>query len=300
MSVRLKYALGLIVALGVGCKASAPRDDSPRADAAPVELVGAGTISTIAPEFATSLSPTGDTLFFNRASADRSEIVLLYSTRSGGAWGPPQPFGPTEGIRAIDPFIDATGRRVYFSSDLPMEGAPDGDFNLWFVGKTGDGWSSPTALPTPINSDSSEVFNSFALDGTMVFSSNRDGVDRIYSSRLEGDGATEPIPIQFGAIHDGSNAAISPDGALIVFARSGPDGPSDLYVSCREDSGWNAPVLLPEPINSPYTDFAPGFSAGHLYFSSERPGVAGPVPESVRPPGDIYRTPLEGIASHCM
>ncbi len=192
VSDRLTYALGLTVTFGIGCEPRAPINDHAQVGEAPVQLVGAGIISTMAPEFATSLSPSGDTLFFNRTSADRSEIALLYSTRPGEAWGSPQPFGPTEGIWAIDPFMDETGTRLYFSSNLPLEGSPDGNLNLWFVERTGDEWSSPTALPRRINSDSSEVFNTFALDGTMVFSSTRNGVSVIYDSVRSDRGWLQP------------------------------------------------------------------------------------------------------------
>ena len=72
----------------------------------------------------------------------------------------------------------------------------------------------------------------------------------------------------------------------------GPVGSQDLWVSCRnEDGSWSDPVVLPEPINSPYADFAPAFNPanGSLLFTSERPGILGPVPDTERPASDIWQ-----------
>jgi hypothetical protein len=263
-----------------------------------LEVFAPGVVSSELPEFATTFSPSGDTVFYNRTSADRSRLDLFYSTRVDGSWSPGRAFEPLEGVRAIDPFLTADGGRLYFSSDLPPDGRPGGSFNLWFLERTPTGWSEPRFVPT-VGSDSSDVFNSLAEDGTMVFSSRRDGVRRIYAVRPEADGWSEPELVRFGDVDEGSNPAISPDGRFVVFSRPTPAGPPDLFVSCRSESGWDEPQRLPEPVSSPFTELAPGFAGPDLYFTSERPGVVPAVPDSVRPPGDIYRTPKAWIAAMC-
>lgn len=47
-------------------------------------------------------------------------------------------------------------------------------------------------------------------------------------------------------------------------------------------------------MNTGNADFAPGLDPtdGTLLFTSERPGIVGAQPDSVRPPGDIYRSTL--------
>lgn len=97
----------------------------------------------------------------------------------------------------------------------------------------------------------------------------------------------------------GSNPMIAPDGRFLVFAGPGPGGSIDLFVSCREGDAWGAPLRLPEPVSSDSTDFAPGIAGGHLFFTSERPGIVGPRPEGVRPPGDRYRTGLDVASARC-
>lgn len=285
---------------GLGCSPDRPvpaGEDKP--DKPEVELFSPGVVSTELPEFATTFSPSGDTVFFNRTSADRSRIDLLYSVRTSGAWSAPAGVSVVERARVIDPFISADGNRLYFSSDSPVDGDPATSFNLWFVERTPPGWGDPVPLPRPINSDSSEVFNSFADDGTMVFSSRRDGIRRVYSTRLGAQGWSDPVVLRLGEMDAGSNPAISPAGNLIVISVRTEDGAPDLYVSCRSGSEWTEPRRLPEPVNSRFAEFAPGFTPTHLYFTSERPGVMEAVPDSVRPPGDIYRTPRAWIDAMC-
>lgn len=267
---------------------------------ATVELVGRGTVSSELPEFATTLSPDRDTIFFNRTTVDRSRIELLVSVRSDDAWTPARPFAPTEGIEAIDPFMAADGRRLYFSLLTSRPGASVDSPDLWYVDRVEGGWGEPIALPEPINSDSSDVFNSLASDGTMVFSSRRDAERRVYETRWTGDGWSDPVPIRFGDVTGVSNPAISPDGRfLVVSASLGEAAPPDLYVACRTDAGWGDLRRLPEPVNGPLAEFAPGIAGDFLYFTSERPGVVDATPDAERPPGDIYRTPVAVAAAPC-
>jgi Tol biopolymer transport system component len=263
-----------------------------------VEIFGAGSISTDAPEFAIAFSPSGDTAYFNRTPADRSSLDLMVSVRSSGEWLPAVPFGPTLGIAAIDPFMTESGDELFFSSDLEGGGV-GGSFNLWSVRRESDEWSEPRAMPHPVNSDSSDVFNSFASDGPMVFSSRRDGERRIYVTRETADGWSTPQLVNFGSVTDASNPAISPDGQFLVGARRVEARGADLFVSCRTSAGWGEPMFLRDPINSEFGELAPTLAGDWMYFTSERPGVVPSQPDGVRPPGDIYRTPIENVVRLC-
>ena len=98
---------------------------------------------------------------------------------------------------------------------------------------------------------------------------------------------------------------VSPDGAhLYISADSGvgEDEPSsfDLWRISREGGDPTPePTRPPAPINNEFTDFAPSFFDGDLYFTSERPGVAETPAEGARPPGDIYRTPVPPLRRLC-
>ncbi|MBL8958467.1 MAG: PD40 domain-containing protein, partial [Gemmatimonadetes bacterium] len=155
----------------------------------PGELVGRGVISTVAPEFATSVTADGRELFFNRASADRSVLTLMVSTRDpGGEWTAARTLPFSGSARDVDPFLSPDGRRLYFSSDRPRAGRSVASFSTWYVERTATGWSTPVDPGAPLNSDSTDIFVSMSRDGELVFSSTRDGVRRIYTTR-EANGA---------------------------------------------------------------------------------------------------------------
>ncbi len=268
-------------------------------------LFAPGVISSAEPEFAASLTPDGTALFFNRASADRSRVSILISRLADDGWSPPEvaPFSGTH--RDVDPFVTPDGERLYFSSSRPT-GPIDGtaDFNTWFVRKEGSGWSEPVALPEPLNTASQETFVSRDREGTLYFGSDRDGTQRIWSSRLvEGEyGAPEVVPFEMNRASGGGNPWISSSGRLLIFvaARAGATD-ADLYATCLGASGWLPGENLGRAVNSDFGDFAPSLTPDGLalVFTSERPGIVPAVPEGERPPGDLYRIDLAALQLPC-
>lgn len=289
----------LVLVLG-GCGGQEPVDDTlPDRETPGVEMLAPGVLSTEAPEFATTLTPDGDTVFFNRAAPGLVDIELLRSVRVGGVWQEPEIFAPLAALEPIDPFVTLGGNRLFISSRAPTGFLAEGSDNLWMVERTIDGWGTPVPLPRPMNSDSSDIYTSLTAAGELFFSSTRGGERRIYSAPPVGDGWGEPVLLELGDIPRQGNPAVSPDGELLVFAATGPLGGADLFVACREGTGWRSAILLPEPINSRWTEFAPGIAGETLYFTSERPGMVESVPEGERPPGDLYRTELGAVRALC-
>ena len=288
----------IVFVVALGCTMQDPSQSESSDPELRIEIFARGAVSSDLPEFAASFTPSGDTVFFNRTSSDRSRIDLLYSVQTDSEWSEAQPFPPLAGVRAIDPFVTIDGTALHFSSDLPREGMDGGVFNLWRL-TLGDVQATPVALPAPVNTDSSDVFNSFSEDGTMVFSSRRDGVRRVYETTWDGGVPSEPTLLSLGSGESASNPAIHRSGGLLVFARAAENGASDLHVACRQGAEWGEPVVLPEPVNSSFAEFAPSFDPAYLYFTSERPGVVGEVAGGQRPPGDIYRTPIQVVEAMC-
>jgi len=264
-------------------------------------LFASGAVSTADPEFATSFSADGATVYFDRANADRSKLIILSSTYDGGAWQPaaPLPFSTGE-FRDVDPFV--VGDRLYFSSNRPRPGEASTDFDTWVVTRSGASWSAPEHVEGAPSGPGNQVFVSIARDGTLYFQTDASGGGDLYRAPRTGDG----YPVASAAPIDGictpaseSNPAISPDGTLLVFVsdREGGVGGADLYASRAHGGAWSPPKNLGPAINSPQADFAPGFSPDgkYLFFTSERPGVA-PAPASGRPPGDIYQIDVAALA----
>ncbi|HSR99301.1 MAG TPA: hypothetical protein VLM79_19755 [Kofleriaceae bacterium] len=261
-------------------------------------LFAPGAVSTADPEFATSFAADGATVYFDRANADRSKLIIMSSTYAGGTWQPAAslPFSTGE-FRDVDPFV--VGDRLYFSSNRPRPGEASTDFDTWVVTRSGASWSAPAHVDGAPSGPGNQVFVSIARDGTLYFQTDASGGGDLYRAPRAGDGYPAAAPID-GICTPASegNPAISPDGTLLVFVsdRDGGAGGADLYASRAHDGVWSPPKNLGAAINSPQADFAPGFSPDgkYLFFTSERPGVA-PAPASGRPPGDIYQIDVAAL-----
>jgi WD40 repeat protein len=158
-------------------------------------------------------------------------------------------------------------------------------------------WSVAVNLGAVVNSSVRDTPGSVSRDGLSLYlSSSRAGTapDLFVSRRLAIDlpwGTPLPLEMLNSPANDGA-PSLSRDNRLLFFnsgrAGSGPD----LWVSQRRDThddfGWQSPVMLPSPPNSPGQDVAPEYVENpgrrrQLYFSS------GPNPASL----DIYVTEQE-------
>lgn len=264
---------------------------------AEIAILGEGVVSTQAPEFGASLTPDGRTLYFNRASGDRQELRIMVAHRTEAGWSEPRVASFSGTHRDLDAFVAPDGDRVWFNSDRPPPKDGSRGFDIWYVERTRSGWGPAVNPPLPLNSDSLEIFVSANREGVLYFTSSRAGPLQVYRAAPEAasDGRwSRPEPLVFGSLRGAGNPLVGPDGGFLVLTAPGPDGSTDLFVTCRREDGWSEPIHLPRPINSSYMDFAPGLDPadGSLLFTSERPGMAGPQPDSVRPPGDLYRSSL--------
>jgi len=264
---------------------------APDAATARPQLVAPGIVSTTLPEFGAALTPDGRELYFNRASVDRTELAIYQSLRTDNGWSEPVVVSFSGQYRDLDPFVEPNGARLYFSSDRPS-GGTSGGFDLWFVRREGDGWARPTPLPPPISTEDDEIFVTATRDGELFYARYGTSGPALFHAVPSGDGYEEhSLPESINRFTP-SNPAIDPTGAVLVLVITPPgEETSDLYVSRRRAEVWSEPIRLPEPINGPFSDFAPSWSADGqiLFFTSERPGVSGAVASDARPPGDLYQ-----------
>jgi Tol biopolymer transport system component len=299
---RQSGALAAILAwsCGPGGSSEPPPYSSPERLPVP-RIFGLGIVSTEIPEFATSFSPTGRMVFFNVATPDRSRLTMMSSRFDNGRWDKamPLPFAGT--FRDVDPFMSWDGKRLFFSSNRPIQGTePKADFDTWYVERKGSDWGAPVRLESPVNSDSNDVFVSSAKDGTLYFASNRHGNSDIYRSRMADGRYSEPevLGFEINTNESESNPAIAPDQSFLIFSAERPNGVggADLYISFSRQGQWTLATNLGPGVNSPQADFAPYVSPDgkYLFFTSERPGVV-VEPGPGRPPGDIYQVDISAV-----
>ena len=140
-------------------------------------------------------------------------------------------------------------------------------------------WGQYTQIPFSVNNNFSFAQPTISPDGqTLVFVSDKDGGSGqtdLYYSQLTPSGWSEPINL--GTKINSPEKEIFPfyhsSGKLYFSSnRSGGLGGFDIYYSINNNGEWSNPVLLQEPINSPYDDFScyifPDETSG--FFSSTR------------------------------
>lgn len=269
------------------------------------KIFGPNVISTEISEFGTAFSPDGETVYFNQwlHFEDGSDVLkIVKSTYQNGEWSTPQNTSFSDGAyNDIDPFVTHDGKRLYYSSNRPIEGTePASGYNTWYVELTENGWSKPINPGAPINSERSEVFVSVTGAGAVYFSA-RNGARHIYRSEEINGQYQPPERVSLGLPDSISigNPMISADERFIIISSAAleGEGSSDLFICQRNEHGeWGEIRNLGKLVNSPYREFAPGISPDgeYLFFTSERPGIAKAVSDG-RPPGDLYQISISEV-----
>lgn len=296
-------------------------DGSDKPTAEP-SLFAEGIISTGDMELNAAFTPDGKTLYFTKRTPRPLLWIIVVSRFRGGKWSAPEVAEFSGQYSDFDPIVSPDGKRLYFCSNRPVEGQPRQDFDIWVVEKTATGaWSAPRRLDAPINTKAQEFYPSVTADGTLYFSSTREGgkgrgdiwrarlVDGKYS---EPENLGEAINSQFFE----GDPFIAPDESYLVFVSYGrPDGlgDGDLYISFRREGAWTKAVNLGPGINSSALDFCPIVAPDgkSFFFTSERSFADQPLParmtsqqwqQRLHSPrnglGDIYRVDSSVLNTH--
>jgi Tol biopolymer transport system component len=225
-------------------------------------------LSTDAYDWRLTFSPDGTTAFW--AVSDQwfptsRKATIVTARLEGGVWSTPEaaPFANPE-YTDMDPAFAPDGQMLVFASIRPVGDEPRRDLDLWYVTRTGAGWSEPVHLGDQVNSPRDELYPSVAADGTIYFGSDRDGQWDIYRTRPQADGTYGPAerldaPINSDDVWE-FNPEISPDGQTLVFTMlSHPDGlgAGDLYLARLTGDGFDTPINLGECVNSSSDEYHP-------------------------------------------
>jgi len=269
-----------------------------------------GIVSTDADEAGGCLSPDGREFYFvvYPPYTTQPDIGLICVSRfDGRAWSKPQSLPFSGDYLNLPPRISPDGKRLYFASNRPDPAITGDGIWIWYVERTGDGWSDPKALPSPINSNRAR-FNidpSVASDGTLYFASHRNGSGiAIFSAKLVNGVYQEPErlgpEINFAGAYNWQ-PYISPDQRFLIYgaqtvdvypfkklpdeliAGGNPYSRTDLYVSQSKNGAWSRARHLEHSINTAAEESYPFVSADGktLFFTSERSDFLTPVDPKV-------------------
>jgi predicted alpha/beta superfamily hydrolase len=180
------------------------------------------------------------------------------SRRVGDRWSDPVllPFDTAYGVG--EPMVSSDDRRLYFLSRRPLPEDPVERERIWFVERTGHGWSSPRVIDAIITAHPTHWQFSFTADGDLYFTSEIEGTgggQDIYTAARRGDTWEEPRSVGAG-VNTGVREFcpfVAPDETYLIFSRSVPEerNRSDLFISFRGSEGvWSEAVNMGDVVNS--------------------------------------------------
>lgn len=236
--------------------------------------------------FGPTLSSDALTLFYSEWTGGRAERILS-ATRSdrGSVFTDSNELSNLNDSGEGTPFLWGNDLRVFFYS---RRGPNNSERDLY--GATRSSTSSSFGRPFPLsdlNGPDLDHLPSLTPDGTtIVFTSNRDGSEDLWTARLLNPGdagepefsAPQPI-VELNTSGREAGTTFSPDGLTMYFAsnRTGGAGFDDIWYAMRPDVG--SPFGAPQPltqVNAFAQERDPALSADgqELFFSSTRTGLA--------------------------
>lgn len=292
--LKFRYLIFILpVLILIGCNQSTKRQ-SPLVDKADWRYFGQGSPGPIAKLFSPdiistnhherdfTISPSGNELFYSVVLPDYSLSTIIYFYHDGAFWSHPlvAPFSGT--YNDLEPSFSPNGKKLFFISKRPLDANDKSDdWNIWFVEKVQGGWSLPTPVGSPVNTEGNEYYPSVTNEGHLYFTAVREssyGKEDIYYSKFENGVYTEPINVGQGVNSKNNefNAFVAPDESYLIFSSMGREdgfGGGDLYISKRiNDTTWGQAKNLGDKINSDKIDYCPfvSFDGKYLFFTSQR------------------------------
>lgn len=177
-----------------------------------------------------------------------------------------------------DPFLSNDESKLYFISDLNLQGTDRLPHDIWYIKRSATGWSEPINLGAPINTNGREYYMSFTNEGAMYFSSDKHPERRdfnIYKSEFNGKhfvGRTM-LGQEINSRAYEADVYVAPDESYMIFCsiRDGGKGEGDLYVSFQESGVWQPAQNIVE-VNTPGHELCPFVSRDgqYLFYTSRQ------------------------------
>jgi len=230
-------------------------------------------VSTGLDELNSVFSPDGREFYF--CVRNFSGAVSIFKMKmEGGNWSQPKllPFASRYGD--IDVTMSPDGSKILFSSlrPIPDSKEPKEDYDFWMVEREGDTWGNPIHLGEGINSDSHDFYPMMADNGTIYFSSQREGpgTNNIYRSECLDGRYSKAVKLgdAINTEHREFDPYVSPDESFLIFTSNRPEGfgSGDLYISFKDQEGkWMIAKNMGDKINTPGSEYCSMISPDGKY-----------------------------------
>lgn len=225
-------------------------------------------------EYVIGFSPDGTECCFGVTDSSWSSCNLYYSSQDRGVWSIPAEAHFQQGPDGWLPSFTPDGKWLLFSSGRPsMQTA-----NSWMCERTDDGWGAPGKLGAPLNSASFDWRPTATSDGTLYFTSDRnggEGASDIYRS-VPTDGEYRSVENLGPSVNSPQLEAspfILPDEQCLTIEswRPGGHGRGDLYICyLKSDGSWTVPQNLGPLINTEQIEDGGYVSPDGKYFFFNR------------------------------
>jgi hypothetical protein len=184
------------------------------------ELFSPGVISSDINEHSpAAFSPDGKEVYW--AVTDGRMMTIKYMKQENDCWTAPQIAPFAEGLECTSPVFSVDGKKLFFTT---QDRSKNWEITLWFVEKTGRGWSERKRVDSIVNTGDLGYQVSLAKDGTLYFGSGRAGgfgQEDIYRSRLINGKYTAPENLGSSINSEFIEASvfIAPDESYLLFTR---------------------------------------------------------------------------------
>lgn len=268
------FLVGLSILPAIGFSQTATHFQKRILDSNAVVLPFApGIIDTGLDEMAPSFSPDNKTVYFLMGSVIPTICV---SQNVGGQWQKPEVASFSGKWSDFDPALSPDGKKLFFSSNRPLPGAPDTVpnkfFEIWMVESSGNGkWGAPKHLEAPVNTgNESNYAPSVDAAGTLyVCSKGREGHDGVESfyCKWSKDHYEQAQVLAIPGVSHLHDPFIAANGSYVVIYSG-----HDFFVSFFKKGAWSMaqrlgpPVSVGDDIICPYVSH----DGKLLYFSTNR------------------------------
>lgn len=248
------------------------------------QLFAPGIISTGLGERDFAVSPDGTVILYTLQSPQGIfQTILEIKKQANGSWSKPAIASFAGKYSDLEPAFYADGKKLFFSSNRPVNGNEIKDFDIWVVEKENGKWGEPKNIGAPVNTAEDEFYPCVTKNGNLYFTAaykNAVGKEDIYIAQWQHDKYNEPVPLDT-AVNSKTyefNAFVSPDEDYIIFTsygRKDDKGRGDLYMSIKDVAGRWQPAKNLTSLNSEKLDYCPFVSPDKkvLFFTSERNGL---------------------------
>ena len=221
-----------------------------------------------------AFSADGTMMILTRWQSPGVNAEMYLSQWDGRTWSRPEPIESIN-TKANErgPALSRDGRHLYFASD--REGGLGG-YDLYVARWNGRKWGGVAPLPGEVNSSADELGPALSADQSVLFfSTNRDGADDIYLSKVT---PPEEVEKQKRESKPAKRDKKSQKGKKPQKGKKGKQKP--VEIARAKDSGGRAPVPVPqfgpaEPahaLNSKASDVEAAVTGrgDHVFLASDR------------------------------